>query len=366
MMVSLAFQQVIKAENVITPEETVKTAEPVVVEKTDDAQDITDVTDATNNVSSSDDSNSDVTSDVTEEPTTPAEQSTTEQPIAEEKNTSEVTAPTTSIVPTTEEPVVENEDTTEGATSDEPTMSSAGVTALRCILFFAAKNALRAVMKLSYYDYTDKAEKSYLKAGKFSADNYLGHFIGYGVDVAAPYKDSHDVSGTQKAAEFFAKEISIVGKANKDSKVDANNEPYFKWNASLNSKAGVKMFFKALNRNKLFILPEAAKTVLKNDLVSMTTGMLEGLTYDSSKPDWSASLDRAECGKAFVWGQIAMRASNFAKDIIAYGLMTGKFPEFLANFMNKSEANMELCENVLAQFIEDSMNQAYDYTELHK
>jgi len=346
MMVSLAFQQAVKAEDIVNPEETVETVEAVVVEKTDDTQDNTVVVDSTEV------STPDVTS---EEPTLPVEQSTTEETITEETTTSEVTAPATPATLVAEKPASESED----ETSDEPTMSSAGVTALRCILLFAAKNALRAIMKASYHDYTKDAEKSYLKVGKFSADNYLGHFVSYGVDIAAPYKDSHDVSGLQKGAEFLAKEISIVG-SEKD-----NTESYLAPMASMNSKAATKMFFKALNRNKLFILPDSVKTVLKNDLVSMTTGMLEGLSYDSSKANWSDSLDRAKCGKAFVWGQIALRANSFAKDIIAYGLMTDKFPEFITNFMNKSEANMELCENLLAQLIEDSMNQAYLATGLH-
>lgn len=251
---------------------------------------------------------------------------------------------------------------TPETTTEAPILSAAHVTGIRCVAFFIANNILRAMMKGANREFTnDKNEKNlknFLKIGTLSADKYLGHVVGYGVDVAAPYKNAEEVTGYMKMAEFFAKEINVVG--------DDKEEFSFK-----SSKDGVwavnpwmKMFFKALNRNKLFILPAQAKAVLKNDLVSMTTGMLEGLTYDASEKNWSESLSRKKCTGSFIYGQVAMRSNSLAKDIIAALILTGKMPEALDKFTNTPEG-MALVENVLAQFIEDLVNQSFKSAQLH-
>ena len=239
--------------------------------------------------------------------------------------------------------------------TEAPTLSAAHVTALRCVGFFVAKNTLRAIMKASYGKGRGWSD-SYAKVGQFSAEDYLGHFVSYGIDVAAPYSSTDKATNGMKAAEFLAKEISIIGK--EDDTTDSTLST-----SSLRSKqAWAKMFFKALNRNKLFILPEQAKAVLKNDLVSMTTGMLEGLTVFAK--DNSMTYNANKCAGSFIYGQVAMRSNSLAKEILAYLMMTGKMPEALDKFTNTPEG-MTLVENLLAQLIENSVNQGFKATQLH-
>ncbi len=265
-------------------------------------------------------------------------------------------------------------------TSENPNLSNMHVLGLRCAMFFVAKNIVRMIMKAAYNQPTTPGGKdgySSLKAKEFAFDSYLGHALTYGVNTFAPYQDDHEVTDVMKGAEFLAKEISIVGAEKKEAKIDG----YISASSITSLQDWTKIALKALNRNQLFVLPANVKAVLKNDLVRMTTGMLENLvifgnddkdknTFKFTEYDTDGSVKKAgtidtkRCASAFIYGQVALRSGNLAKDLLLALAMNGQLPEAVANFM-ETETGKTLVEDVLAQIIEDSVNTGFKATGLH-
>lgn len=287
------------------------------------------------------------------------------------------------VTPDTAPKTLEVSTDTTAETPENPNLSNMHVLGLRCAMFFVAKNIVRMIMKAGYNqdskDSTGSTIPAYssLKAGSFALDSYLGHALTYGVNTFAPYQDDHEVTDVMKGAEFLAKEISIVGAEKKEAKIDG----YISASSITSLQDWTKIALKALNRNQLFVLPANVKAVLKNDLVRMTTGMLENLvifgnddkdknTFKFTEYDTDGSVKKAgtidtkRCASAFIYGQVALRSGNLAKDLLLALAMNGQLPEAVANFM-ETETGKTLVEDVLAQIIEDSVNTGFKATGLH-
>ncbi len=265
-------------------------------------------------------------------------------------------------------------------TSENPNLSNMHVLGLRCVMFFVAKNIVRIIMKAGYNKESAAGKKddySSLKAGSFALDSYLGHALTYGMNTILPYQDDHEVTDAMKGAEFLAKEISIVGAEKKAGPNIFGKDGYISADSLTSLQDWTKIALKALNRNQLFVLPANVKAVLKNDLVRMTTGMLEGLAvfgddnafkFTEYETDGSVktpgTIDTKRCASAFIYGQIALRSGNLAKDLLLALAMNGQLPEAVANFM-ETETGKTLVEDVLAQIIEDSVNSTFSATGLH-
>lgn len=274
----------------------------------------------------------------------------------------------------------ESSEASTDTTSENPNLSNMHVLGLRCAMFFVAKNIVRMIMKAAYNHESAPGKKddySSLKAGSFALDSYLGHALTYGMNTILPYQDDHEVTDAMKGAEFLAKEISIVGAEKKAGPNIFGKDGYISADSLTSLQDWTKIALKALNRNQLFVLPANVKAVLKNDLVRMTTGMLEGLAvfgddnafkFTEYETDGSVktpgTIDTKRCASAFIYGQIALRSGNLAKDLLLALAMNGQLPEAVANFM-ETETGKTLVEDVLAQIIEDSVNTGFKATGLH-
>ena len=85
-------------------------------------------------------------------------------------------------------------------TAEEPTLSAAHVTALRVIYFLTFKNLVRYFLD------------DVVIVGKATAGNYVNHGFSYGADLALPYKNKDDVTTVMKIAEYLANEVTVVDK----------------------------------------------------------------------------------------------------------------------------------------------------------